>query len=355
MKLFANNRENIYLCHMDGQKMYVAPYNFRARNIMWPSKYRYHIRYTMRWRTRLLMEHEANPSTFITLTYRPGVEPEDRLSIHPPQKPTPEDLRQVLKTDLKNFFQLIRDAADRGYYYLRKDGKKVRENGQFVKCLFPKLDLTKLKYYAVTERGAEEFTSRLHFHILVFGWPNNPATTQALWSLWSFGRIDVQNTTDSRINYVTKYIHKRVHAPEFISLKSNGLGLSWLTDARKQSFIDRKSFVFHMNGKSYILSSYLKKKVFTDEELLRELNEQLINDIIEKKDAEAREKMRESTLCKFFISYNLQQIQYDPELDQFYFTHVNSLSECDVGTYFHYHEFDIDERVRYPRLLTKRI
>lgn len=339
------------------EKKYIANYNKRAVNPMWPSKYQYHVRYTMRWRTRLLMEHEANPGTFITLTYAPGVEPQDRLKTRPPQKPSNEELREVIKTDLKNFWQAIRNASNRGKYVVKRNGLAVYgSDGKRQYCPFPKIDKSSFRYYAVTERGSEEFTQRLHVHAIIFGWPNNPASTLALWSFWPFGRIDVEPLNGTRINYVTKYIHKRVHAPEFVSLKSNGIGLSWLTDERKQSFLDRRSFAFHIDGKAYFLSAYLKKKVFTDEELLKELNAALIDEILQKRqEAAEKEFSTESPLCKFFLAYRLWEFEYDSKLDQMQMHLVTELNECDVGKYVHFRDFEIDEQVRYPRMLNKRI
>lgn len=158
------------------------------------------------------------------------------------------------------------------------------------------------KYYAISERGEE---GRLHFHVLLFGLPfttfraKNPKgqyvdyvrfspITEFIQNCWNRGFITFEGANGKAIRYVTKYIHKRVVSSDYISMKSNGIGLAFLTEERKKFFKDNDTQEYHLGNKIVFLPRYLKKKIWTDEKEYQEMSERLIKKLSE----------RESALCK---------------------------------------------------------
>lgn len=139
------------------------------------------------------------------------------------------------------------------------------------------------KYYAITERGDD---GRLHYHFLLFGIPFSTFKsrnkkgqfidcvqfsefTECIQDSWGQGFCFFEGACPQNIAYVTKYLHKRLVSPDYVSIKSQGLGLSFLSDNRKEYLHNNMMTKIKIGNKEYYLPRYLKKKIFTDEELVQ--------------------------------------------------------------------------------------
>lgn len=275
-------------------------------DIRFPSNYKKLRSYTLNWRTRLVFEHQCNPCMFVTLTFDPAhydVDDED------------DDVR---KAKLKKCWQL--------FYNRFRSNLNYRH-----------IDLSRFKYYAISERGDD---GRLHFHSLIYGFPyksfpgrNNKGQrvkyvqfneiTDLIVKSWNKGFCTFEATCPENIEYVTKYIHKRRISGDYISLKSNGLGLSFLDDAKKQFFHDTDQQYYHIGRKKYYLPRYLKKKIWTDDEEYREMNIRLAKKIQEEEIKKIKNDVKITENRHYVIQSNSDFIlesacNYSPDGIQFY-------------------------------------
>lgn len=124
-----------------------------------------------------------------------------------------------------------------------------------------------IKYWAATELG-HEGTERLHLHAIVFG-------DQRDLDKWTYGNVFVGNTvSECSVAYVTKYFLKGDEKnPDYRPriLVSNGLGSEYVTIAGNTHMWagENTSTKFRTNkGQKLELPIYLKKKVFTEEQLI---------------------------------------------------------------------------------------
>ena len=235
---------------------FIVPYN----DTRFPSKYKKLTSYTLNWHTRLVMESVSRPTMFVTFTYNQEYYLENRL--------IDNDIRKTLKDDWQKFL------------------KRLRRNLEYY-------DLGCLDFgcYVISERGDD---GRLHFHALFFGFPYQTYPgknakgqridhikfnkyTEIIDKSWHQGFVYYEGACPENIKYVTKYIHKRMISLDYISLKTRGLGLSYLTQNRKNYLHDNKLTRVRIANKDYFLPRYLKQKIFNEEEL-KEVNEKIALD-----------------------------------------------------------------------------
>lgn len=270
-------------------------------DLRYPSKYKQLKSYTLNWNTRLTLESIANPCMFVTLTYNDDYYVENRLD--------GRDVKEVLKDDWQRFCKRFR--------------RQLEYNG---------IDISSFKYYAITERGDD---GRLHFHALIFGFdyesfPSRNAkgkrilhirfnkVTEILDKSWHQGFTFYEAACPQNIEYVNKYIHKRRISGDYISLKSNGIGLSWLDEKKKKMFIDNDQQYYNLGRRKLYLPRYLKHKIWTDVDDYRAMSERLAIRIAEEELKEIRNNTSESALCENkYVVY--------PESD--YMLHVVETSE----------------------------
>lgn len=194
-------------------------------------------KYAYNWRTRLLMEYERRKTYFLTLTFD-----DKHLPIG-----TPEQQLEWATDCLQKFFKRLRSKVE--YHDIGLN----------------------FKYYAVTENGEE--LGRLHFHVLLFcDGTNKPIlnhrTAVPLFRLidetWQQGRTQIRVADRKKIYYVTKYIFKRCFDVLYHSWKSNGLGLSYMTEKLINFLrIHVQSFI-HLGGQVRFLPRFIRDKVFDD-------------------------------------------------------------------------------------------
>lgn len=332
--------------------------------LRYPSKYKALRAYSLSWSCRLQMEAFVRPAMYLTFTFENEPESyltdEDRSAISDPDCPlaTKRMIYRGLLTDIwqrfiKRFrFNLVHDDVVEDYQHLD------------------------FKYYAITERG-DHNTERLHFHALFYGFEfttfkgynkkgqqvdfvNFSPLTECIEKSWSLGHVTFNGANDRAINYVTKYIHKRAKWAEYVSLKSHGLGLAYLTQERVDHFKETLNPEFHMHGKKFYLPRYIKSKVFTVAELA-EINKPFLISVKEKelydKMIEFKDKVAtlpESGLCKFFMidedQDTLRDIYgYDPSIDKIYFGQF-----VPDEIFFRCKDWH-DDQIRFHDCFTKRI
>lgn len=213
----------------------------------WCSRKKYLEKYQYNWRTRLRMEFQNKKCYFLTLTF------DDE---HLPSGSTTQQMK-VCTDELQRFWKRLRDS-----------------------CEYHGLGLH-WKYFAVSENGEEH--GRLHFHALLFADGTNTKvlhhrTAKPLFALidqkWSNGRTQIRVADERHIRYITKYIFKRCFDPLYHSWKSNGIGLSYLTEPLCKYLREHLQDYIHLGGKVTYLPSYIRKKVFTELER-EEMNDYL--------------------------------------------------------------------------------
>ena len=197
------------------------------------------------------MESVSLPTMFVTLTFDEE---------HYIENGNCDDVQEALKRQFVLFIKRFRSNLER----------KLNFRDSF-------------KYYAITERGDD---GRLHYHFLLFGIPFSTFKsrnkkgqlidcvqfsefTECIQDSWGNGFCFFEGACPENIAYVTKYLHKRLVSPDYVSIKCQGLGLSFLTDNRKEYLHKNMMTKIKIGNKEYYLPRYLKKKIFTDEELVQ--------------------------------------------------------------------------------------
>lgn len=120
----------------------------------------------------------------------------------------------------------------------------------------------KIKYHVAAEYG--DTFGRPHYHLLLYGFPNDPDSLDQIPISWNLGNVDVGSVTEASIRYVVEYITQYYYETDFASeeekpfaLFSNGIGSCMYSDVAK--YISKtKQPLFFIAGKSYkIPNSYL--------------------------------------------------------------------------------------------------
>lgn len=193
-----------------------------------PTRKEYVQKMVSNWRRRLHMESLNSTSYFGTLTFSSDTLPSNKVRM------------DVLKSQVQKFWKRFR--------YLLSD----------------KYPCVHVKYYLVSERG-DKF-DRLHYHFCLF--LSHPIRLVVLRDIldraWKLGRTNLKMLTSRMVNYVTKYIHKRYGGTEVLSLKSNGIGMSYVTPEFIKRQICRGTRYLNIGGRKIFLPRYVWLKIFPD-------------------------------------------------------------------------------------------
>jgi hypothetical protein len=139
----------------------------------------------------------------------------------------------------------------------------------FFKRLRRDLPGHKIKYFSCGEYG--ETTFRPHYHAIILGVNNSADNVRLLEENWPHGFVKVSPVNISRINYVTKYIMKKIDAEKYennfiqppFQLQSKGLGLEFALKNKQQI---KDNLGITMYGKPVTLPLYYKKKLQLEKE-----------------------------------------------------------------------------------------
>lgn len=133
----------------------------------------------------------------------------------------------------------------------------------------------KPRYYLTSENGST--TGRLHYHMLLFGFPLHVGlekVTESVRKCWHRGFVYVKYCSNKDFNYVSKYVtkdtdpYKNVHSWKTIqsSSKRPPLGLREAISSAFSDYFNRDiDNVLRIDGYSYALPRYLKSKVYSDD------------------------------------------------------------------------------------------
>ena len=141
-----------------------------------------------------------------------------------------------------------------------------------------------LRYFLVSEYGGE--FHRPHYHLILFNWFGSIQDLRALIDkCWFRGRTQVEQVTDGRIHYITKYALKDQHQQGSYPRTSllypfrrfstggkngKGLGYKYVQDKRIQEFHinDNEHFRLYVNyggDRRLRLPRYLRDRIFDDD------------------------------------------------------------------------------------------
>lgn len=203
-------------------------YDYYRKMAPYPTRKEYVQKMVSSWRRRLHMESFNSTSYFGTLTYAPDSLPSNKVRM------------DVLKQTIQKFWKRFRYLLSLEY-----------------PCVHA-------KYYLVSERGDKH--DRLHYHFCLF--LSHPIRLIVLRDLldrsWKLGRTNLKMLTPRLVNYVTKYIHKRYRGSEVLSLKSNGIGMSYVTPDFLHRQRKRNTRYVHIGGRKVFLPRYIWLKIYPD-------------------------------------------------------------------------------------------
>ncbi len=203
-------------------------YEYYKKLAPFPTKKEYVQKMVSNWRRRLHIESLNSASYFGTLTYADDFLPSKKVRM------------DVLKKEVQRFWKRFR-------YLLSSTYPSVH-----------------VKYYLVSERG--DHTDRLHYHFCMF--LSSPLRLVVLRDIldraWHLGRTNLKMLTPRMVNYVTKYIHKRYGGSEVLSLKSNGIGMSYCTPDFICRQKRRNTRYVHIGGRRIFLPRYVWLKIYPD-------------------------------------------------------------------------------------------
>lgn len=158
-----------------------------------------------------------------------------------------------------------------------KDPKNLdkKECQKFIKRLRKHFPAKSVRYFLVGEYG-EKSTKRPHYHVILFGIPEEDSPT--IKKCWKHGFIKVGNVTPASIKYTTKYAMKNLtqkddpmlegRKPEF-KLASSGIGLKTLEEYGEKlgPYKDMMGVVNYLNDG--------KRKLFLDRHAKKKMNESI--------------------------------------------------------------------------------
>lgn len=150
--------------------------------------------------------------------------------------------------------------------HLPSDGMLEREDPKkFFKRFRKNLNLKGLRYLLCGEYGGK--FKRPHYHVLMFGLPDNRDWWSFIQKNWPLGYVSVFDVNASRIGYMTKYLLKPEENAELRKIKkqpyitaSHGLGLG-LVDRINYDMVDRSDYTIHEYGQSGVLPRYVREKM----------------------------------------------------------------------------------------------
>lgn len=199
------------------------------------------------WRVRLQIENQfAISAFFVTLTYD-----DDKIPYAKCSNSFGETVVApvVCKRDCQLFFKRLR---------------KLYETSQ-------------IRYFLCSEYGPSTF--RPHYHVLVFGiippfddhFKTRIQITKDIQKCWSNGFVTVDDVTDGRISYVTKYLSCTTDLPEYLPKpfrlmsRRPGLGAIYMDQKDRIEWHRNNLSCYFPQGKSkFTLPRFLKDKIFDD-------------------------------------------------------------------------------------------
>lgn len=219
------------------------------------SRLEYLKKYNYNWRTRLMMEFEKHRTYWLTLTFDDEHLPHE---YYDPKQKRIISVREQATDIIQRFWKRLRSKCDYHSFGLH------------------------FKYYAVSENG-EEF-NRFHIHALVFADGTSPVlqekTAKPLFRLidetWKLGRTQIRVADAKKIRYITKYIFKRCFDDSYHSWKSNGIGMSYMSQYLTDYLRIHLQDFIHLGGKVRYLPSYIRHKIF-DDDMLYQVNERYMS------------------------------------------------------------------------------
>ena len=169
-------------------------------------------------------------------------------------------LTEELKVSRNSYFVTLTYNDEN--LHLIKDEFDCSNVQKFIKNLRYELDRLgiKIKYFYCTERGDK--SNRLHHHMLLFT-DSSIEIGNYVSNEWKLGFVSLGQCNIKTIKYTTKYILKN----EKRAYMSKGLGISFLTQEKKNFFREKGEFTIRTGGTNRILTRYYKEKIFTKDEL----------------------------------------------------------------------------------------
>lgn len=245
------------------------------------------------WSFRMLEEdRHSHTSYFITLTYDdkhvPRVRDEDGNVVKDSQG------KPILTLKKKHLYRFLKTLKQKQNRFFRHKDKAIRKQLR---------NSWRIKYYAVGEYGSEQFTTRPHYHLIVFNLHPNIAKDISENKIWtkSTWPTDISLTEQNAPGYCAKYIIDRAPHSEddpretvFSTMSRNpGIGIQYLERNRDwhraPGTLNPDEFrIYRMeNGFSKRLPRYYVKKLRLAE---REDRQQILNEAFEIYYKEAKEK-----------------------------------------------------------------
>lgn len=202
----------------------------------------------MEWSFRMLTElQEAKTAYFVTLTYAPETAPYNKYGV-----------KELRLDDLQKYFKRLRINT-------KRSNKKSIITLEHLKNNLTEND--KIKYYAAGEYGEER--GRPHYHAIIFN-----ASTTEIRKAWPHGNVDIGEANEASINYLMKYLDKRLgqkqdkrKTAEFNTM-SEGIGKSYIK--KMKAWHKQNLDVLYVRMKNGILvpmPRYLRKQIFTKDEM----------------------------------------------------------------------------------------
>lgn len=257
------------------------------------------------WATRLTHEGQAHDrNCFLTLTFS-----DDGLALRELQRGThPADL----------------DLADWQLFAKRLRQELTRQQRRMEKKLgLPRTKPVSFRFFQVGEYGDDN--NRPHYHALIFGqdftgegdrWrteTGHPAwTSRTIEKLWPYGFHQIQDLTPETINYVSRYVQKKLYGqrkeaalarldlqtgehvtvrPEFATMsrggksKKGGIGAEWFKRWQTEVFPD--DFLVIQGEKKPVPRYYT--------ELLKKSDEQLAEQVKKQREEKAKKRAADNT------------------------------------------------------------
>lgn len=166
-------------------------------------------------------------------------------------------------------------AEDACFVTLTYDDKKLgyeasevskRDIQLFIKKLRQKIDFKTIKYFLVSEYGPK--TDRPHYHAIF--WNLGINNRKYIDECWNLGFVTVDNVTNRRIHYVTKYFMKlnsiNPDKEKVFILASKGLGIKYMANERMHK--ENLDFSVLYKGKKMPMPRYYSDKIFNKGEKL---------------------------------------------------------------------------------------
>lgn len=152
-----------------------------------------------------------------------------------------------------------------------------RDVQTFFKRLRKRLGNVKIKYFLVSEYGPRTF--RPHYHAIIFNLPYSSTDSvlscakcrKVLEEVWANGGVKVDQVTDGRISYVTKYVCSITDLPPYLvkpfrlMSRRPAIGFSYFSKVGLMEYHRSHLANYYLdNGRKLALPRYYKDKIFDD-------------------------------------------------------------------------------------------